>query len=235
MLLVISLAASVLANALEPNDYITSKNPYCNAGFLTDSTNVDYAQVVGVQVARHGARAPNFGIPSDEHRTFDCTLANTNKKTAMTVFKEINDSPHVPPHWNVSNSVERDIKGDWTGIEPCKPQQLTDFGWSQLFNIGKHFKNVYPHITTPDKLYVRSTSKDRAKDSASALLKGMIGDEEFLVHVLPQSIETLEFPSKLNCPAYHALDKKIRKENVEFQEFHAAIKDDRLSLGLDLP
>jgi len=163
---------------------------YCNANFPSRFmyTPVQNGRLVHLQlVIRHGDRTPQWKTsPSDAKLTWDCTNPFTHQ------------------------------------ANKCVAGSLTKQGFEQHEHLGKNLRDLYieqlkllpPTLTDSSLLLVRSTSTDRTKQSAYALLYGLFPPQARTVQSIPVRIrpkdrESIVAPEK--CRRRLALYNRMTK------------------------
>lgn len=127
---------------------------------------------------RHGDRSPAMHIPNMDSRKYDydCTF-----KTADRIRKQLfEDYTQASDHFTLREFV----KGVNTGQslvpsgKKCQIGQLTQRGFLQHFDLGKHMRAAYSDLIDADitasNLHVRSTERQRCVQSAAAFLFGLL-------------------------------------------------------------
>ena len=129
-------------------------------------------------VTRHGDRSPAIDIANMDNKNYDydCTFktADHDHKLLFEDFKET----------SMYFKLREFVKGVRTSQslvpsgKKCKIGQLTQRGFLQHFEIGKHMREVYHDLLGDDvtggNLLLRSTETTRCIQSAAAFLFGLL-------------------------------------------------------------
>lgn len=105
-------------------------------------------------------------------------------------------------------------------------KKLTPLGIEQTFGVGQYLRDHYGDLLgekySVDKVHVRSSSEDRAIDSAISLLHGLYPEDDqqewnkqsmshtISVETAPTTNDPLLKPSKYNCPTLNAWKRMTR-------------------------
>lgn len=127
---------------------------------------------------RHGDRSPAMAIPNMDNKKYDydCTF-KTSDGNHKQMFEEYRQASQ---HFNLREF----IKGVTTGQtlvpsgKKCQIGQLTQRGFLQHIELGKHMRAAYSDFIgadiTASNLHVRSTERTRCIQSAAAFLFGLL-------------------------------------------------------------
>ncbi|KAJ9074620.1 hypothetical protein DSO57_1004422 [Entomophthora muscae] len=97
--------------------------------------------------------------------------------------------------------------------ETCKLGQLTPLGIKQMYDLGTSLRQVYPSLISD--IFVRSTDKERTLQSASAVLGGLLPNNQTPVPiaVVPMETDTLVFGHS-SCPREKHIANKLQANEI---------------------
>ena len=172
---------TVAQNIKDIKDYCNFPlHPYGDEGSITQDTSgksrlqLEMAQVL----IRHGDRAPALKLPNVDQLGYDygCSFrsAGVHSKHHLKGYEET--ATYFTQRKMSSQAVTHPL------VPPdksCQYAQLTQKGFLQHFQLGKHFHEVYKElldleIFQKEQLYIRSTNRQRTVQSAAALLYGFL-------------------------------------------------------------
>jgi len=163
--------------------------PYCN--FPVDTSGVEgslsletplnrqqfHLEMVQVLI-RHGDRTPAMSIPNMDNGNYDydCTFRTKNRDHKQMFEEYTQTTKHI--------TTREFLKGLGTAHHllpsghTCRIGQLTQKGFLQHFDLGKHLRTAYGSLINTDiksrDLHVRSTKRTRCVQSAAAFLYGLL-------------------------------------------------------------
>ena len=133
---------------------------------------------------RHGDRSPAIDIANMDNKNYDydCTF-----KTADHDHKQLfEDFKQTSMYFKLHEFVKgvRTSQSLVPSGKKCKIGQLTQRGFLQHFEIGKHMREVYHDLLGDDitggNLLLRSTDRTRCIQSAAAFLFGLLAKDTIM-------------------------------------------------------